>query len=448
MPAKRASRKMSKKRVTYAKNGNVRGKYKGKGDYTYANPGPFGSFGRIVGGLAGAVATGHPVGYAVGQQLGGLMHYPAKKYLGSGDYISTGGDHVIAPTPPSFGNDKEGTVICHREYLGDLITSATAGGLKIDSFNLNVGDEQCFPWLSQVCKTSYQQYKLEGCVFEFKSFSADALNSTNTALGSVFAAVNYDYTDADLGSRAQIENCDWSNSSKPSESFIVPVECKPKMTGLNGGLLYVLNQPNVPANADPKTYYLGKVFFGTLGFQGTSVNCGSIYVTYKVRLMKPIMSAPLSNAHFVNLMRTGATDAAPLGTATVATSDYTANTLNATFTGTVMTIPRKFMIAGARYLMILSYVGSSTAALVCPAVTSTVGLTLTGAWNSWVNDALYEPVATGVTATSCSTTIEWVNQAQSNVDGSITFAACNPPDSCTCQIYITQRNGLDSALLS
>ena len=78
--------------------------------------------------------------------------------------------------------------------------------------------------------------------------------------------------------------------------MFIPVECDPKQTGLNNGLLYIINGNNVPTGADPKTYYLGKLFIGTTGLQGTSVNVGSLYVHYKVKLYKPVMTAPASNA--------------------------------------------------------------------------------------------------------------------------------------------------------
>ena len=217
-------------------------------------------------------------------------------WLGSGDYVSTSGNTVLAPDPPKISMGRDAVTITHREYLGDIISSSTANTFKIQKFGLNPSDMNTFPWLANVTQPNYQQFQFEQLIFEFRTFSADALNSTNTALGSVFACINYDYSDPDITSRQQVENTDWANACKPSESMFIPVECDPKQTGLNNGLLYIINGNNVPTGADPKTYYLGKLFIGTTGLQGTSVNVGSLYVHYKVKLYKPVMTAPASNA--------------------------------------------------------------------------------------------------------------------------------------------------------
>lgn len=348
----------------------------GQGAYT-VQTGPWANRGA---GLGEAIGShyGGGVGGKIGSWVGRrLFHYPAKLF-GSGSYTMTPGDmsttERMAPQVPVFTNNNgdDSVVITHREYLGDVITSGTAGGFKIDSFGLNPSEMNTFPWLSNIAYSNYQQYKFDGLAFEFKSFSADALNSTNTALGSVFACINYDYTDDDLASRYEVENTDWSASCKPSESMLIPVECKPRQTSMSG-LLYVLNTNNVPTNADPKTYYLGKLWFGTTGFQGTNVNIGSLYVTYKVRLYKPCMVAPNAGALMAMYTRTGYTNASPLGTS-MSTTATLADSIGITFlSGTQFKIAKERLVVGQIFQFTHQWSGTSApGTIVTPVQTSSM----------------------------------------------------------------------------
>ena len=251
-------------------------------------------------------------------------------------------------------------IITHREYLGDIITSSTPGAFKIQSFGLNPSDTNSFPWLGNLAQPNFQQYKFEQLMFEFRTFSSDALNSTNTALGSVFACINYDYSDPDVASRYEVENTDWSRSCKPSESMLIPVECDPKLTGLNSGLLYIINGNTVPAGADPKTYYLGKMFIGTVGMQGASVNIGSLYVTYRIKLYKPFMTRPLSNALCASLTGTVCTVANPFGTGPYVKAF---DSIGLSISGANLVLAQNRLLVGQVYCIVIEHFGDVTANL-------------------------------------------------------------------------------------
>lgn len=345
---KKASKKASKKvtvQVPYTGSGAYKRKnVKGKGSYT----GPM-----------------EQLGTHFGSKLGRFLG----RWTGTGDYTNSKGDTVLAPDPPKMQNYGDSIVISHSEYLGDILSSSVAGAFKVDSYGINPSDSNTFPWLSNVCKPNFQQYKFEQLIFEYRTFSADALNSTNTALGAVFACVNYDYSDPIVSSRTEVENTDWSNSCKPSTSMLIPVECDPKQTGLNSGLLYIINGNNIPANTDAKTYYLGRFMIGSVGTQAANVLLGSLYVHYKVRIYKPVMTLPLSNALIANYYRSGGSGAVPLGTANVA-SPYDCDSIGLTFTsGSVLTLNKARLQVGQRYVMIWQVTGASTAGLSCPNVT-------------------------------------------------------------------------------
>lgn len=65
--------------------------------------------------------------------------------------------------------------------MSDIVTGA-AGTFNYSTWQLNPGQKSLFPWLAGIA-SNFESYKFHGLVFEYKSMSADALNSTNTALG-------------------------------------------------------------------------------------------------------------------------------------------------------------------------------------------------------------------------------------------------------------------------
>ena len=55
--------------------------------------------------------------------------------------------------------------------------------------------------------------------------SADALNSVNTALGQVIMATDYNAANPPFAQKSEMENYEYGQSAKPSESAIHPIEC-------------------------------------------------------------------------------------------------------------------------------------------------------------------------------------------------------------------------------
>lgn len=377
-----------------------------------------------------------------GRWLGSTAGRYLGQVLGTGDYVMPDGRNVLAPEPPQMIRDPDGIVITHREYLGDIITSSTPGAFNIQSFGINPGNPNTFPWLSTVCRESFQQYKFEQLMFDFRTFSADALNSTNTALGAVFSCINYDYSDPDVASRYEVENTDWAKSCKPSESMIIPVECDPKQTGLNKGMLYVLGSNNVPTGADPKTYFLGKMFIGTVGAQGADVNVGSLYVSYRIKIYKPIMTRPLSSANTFMQQRSGCLVAGNVhyGSATVASeSDH--DTLGVTLNGNVLTVDKKRLIVGQRY--ILSHVWRGGGAVwVPPTITLSSNTTGLNYFNNFTGTVDIAPQS-GLGGTTVGYQAVAFSVSDSNNDVTCTLTVGTiPAAACTIDIRLEQINGV------
>ena len=171
------------------------------------------------------------------------------------------------------------TVISHREFIRDIRSSID---FESTTLTINPGDPVTFPWLHQIAE-NFEEYIFQGLVFEYKTNSATAVSSTNTAMGTVCMATQYNSLAPDFTSKHQIENYEFSNSAVPSESFLHAIECDPK---LGNDVKYVFNERDSKVNADPRMYNLGKTTIGTQGMQAAST-IGELWVTYKICFMKP-----------------------------------------------------------------------------------------------------------------------------------------------------------------
>ena len=107
--------------------------------------------------------------------------------------------------------------------------------------------------------------------------SADALNSTNTALGQVIMATNYDVNQPLFDSKYEMENTEFSTSVKPSLSAMHPIECARTESTLNE--LYVAAGGNIPPGGTASMYNFGNFQIATNGFRqqmSILVNYGSL----------------------------------------------------------------------------------------------------------------------------------------------------------------------------
>lgn len=401
-------------------------------NYTYANPGPWGKYGRVLGSAAGGAIAGIP-GQLLGEKLGGYAHYIGKIF-GSGDYVTSptsvksnifmDGNGQI----PQFGNSGTSIRVRHREYLGDIISSATPGAFKIDTYNINPGLYNTFPWLSQVCGATFQQYRINGMVFEFRSMSADALNSTNTALGSVVMATDYDSIDANFTSKSQMEQTEFATSCKPSSCMIHPIECKRNLTSISE--LYVRGS-NVPATADIRLYDLGKFAIASVGMQAASVNLGELWASFDVTLMKSIQQVPgylIPTAHY----ELAPTTLATLPIQPLAGSVNSFDTIGLTFTnGLILTFPVNIPINSIWQISYNAQTNAGGAAnATAPTVIASNGM---NQWYSWFSNNAFGSInpkpspGTAVQQTSLCFTYKYLGGATPALPPTLTFTASTVP---------------------
>ncbi len=277
-----------------------------------------------------------PGGSALGGAIGGLGGGLLAKVLGRGDYDVKFNTLVKASPVPEFPNAN-----CirfkHREFIGDVSGSV---GFVNTSYSINPGLGTTYPLLYSIA-SCFQQYSIYGQLFEFVSTSADALNSTNTALGTVIMATDYDALDGGFANKQTMMATLFSNAGKPSESMLHAIECAPSSTPVS--LLYTRTGP-VPAGGDQRLYDLGNFQIATQGMQAAAV-IGELWVTYDIVLCKPILptNAIVQSDHYV----------------------LASNITRSAFWGGGLTPPKP--VASSSLGTVLSYDGSSNSVITFPA---------------------------------------------------------------------------------
>jgi hypothetical protein len=225
---------------------------------------------------------------SVGGQLGTIAGNFLSKIFGLGAYAmdkNTVYSGMCGDQVPVMHRMSDGFRFQHREYIADVSSSTT---FTTTTYQINPGLSTTFPFLSAIAQ-NFQEYSFEGLVFEFKSTSATALNSTNTALGTVALCAQYRSDAVAFSDKQQLLNEMWAVDAKPSESFILPIECAPKE---NPFAVQYVRGAAVPSGQDTKMYDLAKLTVGTVGSQATAV-VGELWASYDVILRKPQLSAGL-----------------------------------------------------------------------------------------------------------------------------------------------------------
>ena len=214
--------------------------------------------------------------------IGQLVGNGVSKIFGLGAYQlsqNTVYQDMVQNTVPVMHSTSESVIFRHREYIGDVF-STTA--FTTTTYNVNPGLSSTFPYLCSIAQ-NFQEYKFRGLVFEFKSTSADALNSTNTALGQVILAAQYRADASAFVNKEQMLNEMWSVSTKPSNNVLLPIECDPKE---NPFAIQYTRSGSVPSGQDEKLYDLCNLVIGTYGSQAAA-NVGELWATYEIELLKP-----------------------------------------------------------------------------------------------------------------------------------------------------------------
>lgn len=355
--AKRASPKVVSGRGAYFKGTAGMRTAKGFGDYD--------------------LGEGSSIGSHVGAWLGDKAQNLIKSVAGFGDYVKPSWNPKsnsllsMGQDPPIVKNSPEGNfIIRHREYLQDIITG-TPGQFVVNSYKIQPGLPDTFPWMS-ITAQCFEQYQLRGMIFEFKSTSADSLNSTNTALGEVIMATEYDSKKPNFASKVDMQNHQYAVAARQSSSMLHPIECAHPLSTLD--VLYV-RSGQVPEGADSRMYDFGNFQIATVGQQGSNINIGELWVTYEVELLKARLPGEGNIVFSSAYYQSGSVCTSSNRTAAVSNSGtflvQPDNNLPILWSNNAMTFPND--VGNGTYQVTVEWVGTTTLISGVPVLEPEVG---------------------------------------------------------------------------
>jgi hypothetical protein len=156
---------------------------------------------------------------------------------------------------------------------------------------------------------NYQEWKVLGMVFEFRSLSGNVASGTVAAQGSLTLSVRYDPLAPAPVNKIDALNSNYAVSCKPSESMICPIECDPNETPslplriLPAGV--PRTDPTLWKTYDPHFYVMGLLDIVTQGAPNDYNGAGELWVTYDVLLLKPRIPKKLSSNFCAHYTLTG-----------------------------------------------------------------------------------------------------------------------------------------------
>lgn len=309
--------------------------------------------------------AGHIIGGPAGRQVGGLLNRALYAITGFGDYKIKYNTLLETNGPPIVKNSGKEFIVRHREYIGDVYSASgtpdTPSAFNVSVFPINPGNGTTFPWLTSVSER-FEQYRIMGMAFEFKSMYSDAVVTQNGSIGSIILATEYNAGSPPFSTKQQMDNYEFAQSAKPSLSVLHPIECARSQSVLSE--LYITPGGDIPEGQDVKTYNFGDFQIATqgipLGAAGAAVNLGELWVTYDIALLKPKISGYLDSGYS---RFTRAAVAQPAGSQFFEPNYDTAWSSVVNNIGVVITGPTSFTIpkrSTARGYQVLCYVFDPT----------------------------------------------------------------------------------------
>jgi len=276
---------------------------KGKGGYSASD-----LFNDVTTPFRDNVSTGfvNNVARGIGQTVGDLLPIPGAgralgnagswlaRLVGLGKYdevnINTNkltSNKLMGLKAPTFGSvGKESDIsFTHSEYIQDVVSSEA---FALETFAINGGNDKMFNWASRIAEL-YEEYTLEGCVFEYRSMCGTSNTAAVPGFGTVIMATEYDCYDPGYPSKRAMETAEFSNNGTPYERIFHAIECDPKRNVLRSNFVVPGLHNASDALGDERMSVLGNFSIATQGQQAAGVVMGELWVHYKMRLSRPIL---------------------------------------------------------------------------------------------------------------------------------------------------------------
>lgn len=355
-------------------------KPKAKGN---SEKGAFAASGRIlgssIGGLFGAPQLGGNIGKFLGNGIAAIMGQGDYQMVGAqpGYNVLTNGSQI-----PKFSTSERTNIICHREYLGDIVGAGSNTFTNV-AYPLNPGMSQTFPWLSTVAE-NFQEYRWHGIIFEFRPLITDFV--TSGAPGVVVMATNYNADAPTYSTKQAMENSEFAVSVKPTTGLIHGIECATPLTTLPQR--YVRSGA-VPPNQDLRLYDYGNFQFANQ--TNLTQTLGELWVSYCVEFFKPVLPTDVGgNIPSGHVCRSGVGNIVPLGTATTQAS----GSLNLSVTSTNFSFSAQ---PGQQYLLNVYWSGTTIPSTAFPLFSYT-GVSLKTYWNNDASNLAEAPTNSATSA--------------------------------------------------
>lgn len=235
--------------------------------------------------------------YDYGKQAAARQRRMGQRVIrGRGDYEVSGEENpstsVMNPRTafaPRIKNEVGVIEIKRSEYLGDLISGPLVNGASAftsENYFVNPGldlaNGGASNWLAPI-GAQFQQYRYKQLVFEYRATSGASVASTNTSLGTVIMAAQYDASKPNYPNKQQAMDSQFAVSAAPDKSIMYPVECKTSMEALK---LWDVRTGQLLPGQSQNTYDFVNFQIMTQGMQAAGANLGELWVHYTVCLEK------------------------------------------------------------------------------------------------------------------------------------------------------------------
>jgi hypothetical protein len=175
--------------------------------------------------------------------------------------------------------------VIHREYVSDLLASATAGAFGVLGIPINPGNLLLFPWLSKMAE-NFESYVFKGLKFLFET------DAPSTTPGTVLMAVDYDAVDAlpatkgDMMSyRGATRTVPWARQELHCGKEDLHKRKTYYIRGLSEDSGATVGQL-LQNGDDPRLDDVGTLIVGSSNCTSSAL-LGELYVEYEVELMTP-----------------------------------------------------------------------------------------------------------------------------------------------------------------